>query len=410
MKTKTSISHLTGKEQNALHCIKKKIIEHLPPLLIFCFNSNITQSINRSSFTSKLREEDWNFSCNLLIVVPNDATIGNDTKKEVEELVEQFGKVNAFIHPLDFVIQQLKDGNLFFTWVRRNAIILYNKDNSLQLLPPPISKHQEYQQQAEQFFSENPNFENYLEKKIIPVSQPSIGSKEQSAIKKIPIDLDSRMQEQPRQLFPQNLSPEEIANPHLVISSFFREYGLQDAKKYISSWMTAVYEKVDWVRKSPNNLIYFTERLFRLIEAGWLINQMDNSKRLANLSLQYDMEKIDLMNPDLYCKTIFKESPWEYFPRNLNQKDYTNPYKVFPKFFKFHTLNEWKDELRNILQLALSNFDIEDSGEAINTLGYKKRLDKLVDACHLINVREFEWSDGQLIYKIYNAATNETKD
>jgi hypothetical protein len=88
-----------------------------------------------------------------------------------------------------------------------------------------------------------------------------------------------------------------------------------------------------------------------------------------------------------------------YFPRSLNQKDYINPYKVFSKFFRFHSLNEWKKELRNISHLALSNYDVEDSGEVINTLGYKKRLDKLVDACHLINVREFEWSGGQLILK-----------
>lgn len=416
MKTRTSINHLSGMEQNALRSIKKKIVERLSPLLIFCFNSSATQSVNRNCFSSDDRTEDWYFSCDLLIVVPDDLAIDSDTKKEVEESVEHFGKVRAFIHPLDFVVQQIKEENLFFAWVQCIGIVLYDKNNSLSLLPAPISNYKEYKAQAEQFYSEDLQFEKYLEKKIIPVSQPVNGNDKQAtigkeimdvAIKRIPVGLENRVNEVPGQLFPQNLSQEEIANPHLVIHSFFDEFGLQGAKKYISGWMAAVYEKENPVKRSPSNLIYFTERLFRLIEAGWLINQMDNSKRLANLSLQYDLEKIDFMDPVLYCNRLYKEMSWDIFPRSLSAKEYISPYRVFSKIFKFHSLSKWKDELRNILHLALSNCDIEHTGETINFLGYKKHLDKLVEASHLIDVREFEWSNNQLFLKVYNETATE---
>lgn len=221
---------------------------------------------------------------------------------------------------------------------------------------------------------------------------------------KIPINSDDSIHQKPQQLYPQNLSTAEMANPHLVIHSFFREYDLPGARKYISGWMNAVYSKTRWIKKNPANLLHFTERLFRLIEAGWLIDQMDNSKRSANLLLQYNTEKIELMNPRLYCKSIHKENPWDYFPRSLSQKNYINPYKVFSKFFRFHTLHQWKTELHTILHLALSDHGIEHSGESINILECKKGLDRLVDACHLIDVREFERSNGQLFLKVCESA------
>lgn len=411
MKTRTSINHLSGMEQNALHFIKKKMVERLSPLLIFYFNSESIQSVNRNCFSSNDRTVDWTFACDLLIVVPNELAVSGDIKKEVEKSVEHFGKVRAFIHPLDFVVQQLIEENLFFAWVRCIGIVLYDKNNSLLLLPAPISNYQEYKQQAEQFYSEDLQFGKYLEKKITPISRPVDGHSKQSAveknmisksIKRIPVDLENRMSELPRQLFPKNLSQEEIANPYLVINSLFADFNLHSAKEYIANLISAGYENVDCIKESPGNLIYFIERLFKLIEAGWLINQMDNSKRLANLSLQYDLEKINLMDPTLYCDTLHKESFWDSFPRNLDKTDYMNPYNVFSKVFDFHSLNEWKEKLRNILHLAFSNCDSEHVGGEINTLMCKKRLDELVEACYLINAREFEYSNGQTFIKIYN--------
>lgn len=406
MKTKTSISHLTGKEQEALHNIKKQVIEYLPPLLIFCFDSYSTQSISRSSFISEKRVEEWEFSCNLLIIAPNEASITQETKKEIEELVAPFGKANVFVHTLDFVAEKLNDNNLFFRWVQRNGILLYEKDNSCQKLPAAINMHKEYKEQAEQYFAQNPNFENYLDVQLISSEQSSEESELQLAIKTVAIDLKEAMEEMPLQNQIENLSPEHIANPYLAVNYFCRDFNLRDAKKYLNGWITAVFEKVSWIKKSPADLVYFTERFYQLLEAGWLISQKDNSKRLANLSLQYKVDEIDYMDPVLYSDRNYNVL-WEDFPRSLNKKEFINPYRVFSKIFKFQSLDEWKMELRNIYHLALTNIDVKHTGEAINTFGFAKRLNKFVEACQLINVREFEWSDGKLLLKIYNNTPNE---
>lgn len=406
MKSKTSISHLTGKEQKVLRNIKKKLIERLPPLLIFCFNSHSTQSVSRSDFITQTSVEDWEFSCSLLIILPDGATIDNETKKEIQDQVAPFGKVNVFIHRLNFMRQKLEDSNLFFTWVQHNAILLYNKDNSWQLLPTVIKK-QAYKEQAKEYFLQNPNFENYLDVKITPLGHMSTDNKKQPEIKKVPIDLPENRHGSPGHIFAQNLSPEQIVNPYLVINYFFRDYSLQDAKKHINGWMTGLYEKVNWIKKRPSDLIYFTERCFQLIEAGWLLSQKDNRNRLANLSLQYKPDEIDFMDPNLYCAAQFKASCWSYFPRFLNKKEFINPYKVFSKFFKFQSLEEWKTQLQNVFYLTLSGFDVDHTGETINTLGFTKRLNKFVEACQLINIREFEWSDGKLMLKINNGSPNE---
>ncbi|GAA3927451.1 hypothetical protein GO495_05390 [Chitinophaga oryziterrae] len=212
---------------------------------------------------------------------------------------------------------------------------------------------------------------------------------------------------QPHDFYPQNLSVSEIANPYMVANTFFHEYDLAYVKRTIASWMAAVYKAASWNHESPGNLVYFLERLFRLIEAGWLINQMDNSERLANLRLQYPEGEIDMMNPALYCKFVHKDYPWDYFPRNLTRKEFITPYKVFPKFFQFRTLSEWKEELHNILHIALTGDNMEATGDVIDVLAFKKHLDKLADACHLISVREFEWSNGEIIVKTINTINNE---
>ncbi|HEY4065172.1 MAG TPA: hypothetical protein VGM30_24900 [Puia sp.] len=171
MKAHSSISHFTAKEQNALHNIKNRIVDHVGPLIIYCFGSKARIYTQRSCFTTKKTKEEWDFSCDLLIIVPDDTIIGANTFKEVYQSTAPFGEVNVIIHPLDFVINHLKEGNLFFSWVHRSAIILYEKSNAIRLLPHRIASRIEYQQQAERFYLDKAIAINYLEVKLLPVGQ-----------------------------------------------------------------------------------------------------------------------------------------------------------------------------------------------------------------------------------------------
>lgn len=209
--------------------------------------------------------------------------------------------------------------------------------------------------------------------------------------------------------YPQNLSGEETSNPYLVITSFFVDFGLSHTKKTIARWMEAVNEQAAWNNGSPDNLLFYYEKIGQLIEAAWLINQADNTERLANLAVESEEKEINLMDPALYCGAKKFDSPWDQFPRSLSRKEFIRPYKVFRKFFKFLPLDEWKEELNATLHIALSNESMEDTGGTIDLMGIKKHLDKLVDACHLISVREFVWRDGEAILKTPNTGNNEEK-
>lgn len=215
------------------------------------------------------------------------------------------------------------------------------------------------------------------------------------------------MSQQPTDFYPVNLTAEEIANPHMVAFTFIQEYDTSSANAIIDSWMTAVYKTEIWNDDVPGNLVFFSERLLRLMEAAWLINQMNNGKRLANLLVEHQDEKINMMDPLLYCRPANLADAWDYFPRSLGRKEFINPYKVFSKFFEFHSLAEWKEDLHEMLNYALNDYGIESNGDVMDILSIKKYLNKLVDASYLINIREFEWVDGQLVVRSSNISTND---
>lgn len=161
-----NFSQLNSNEQNALHFIKKKIAEHIKPLLIFCWNSRVHYILQRNCFTAKQKTEESTFSCNLLVVMPKGALIYENMHEELSALTISYGTVHTIIHPIDFMSEKIKEHNLFFNWVHRSATLLYERDNALRQLPPPIPELEEYQRQADSYYSANPEMLSYLEEKL----------------------------------------------------------------------------------------------------------------------------------------------------------------------------------------------------------------------------------------------------
>src|SRR6185312_10554414 len=133
-----NFSQLNSNEQNSLHFIKKKIAEHIKPLLIFCWNSQINYSLQRNCFTTIQKTEAWTFSCNLLVVMPEGSEICENMHKEISDLTISYGTVHVIIHSIDFMSKKIKEHNLFFNWVHRSDTLLYERDNALRQLQPTI--------------------------------------------------------------------------------------------------------------------------------------------------------------------------------------------------------------------------------------------------------------------------------
>jgi hypothetical protein len=136
---KNYISQLNGKEQNAVHCIKKLIANQLNALTIYCFGCETNISIKRTAFIKKQFKEERQFACDLLIITPDAIVVDEEKRAEIQETIAHFGTVNMVIHPLGFVLRQMNEGNLFFSWVHKNGMLLYDRNNTTQLLPTPVA-------------------------------------------------------------------------------------------------------------------------------------------------------------------------------------------------------------------------------------------------------------------------------
>ena len=181
------ISQLNGKEKNALFCIKKLIAATIKPLVIYCYGCEVTVHTKRSAFITKQFKEERHFTCDMLIIMPDESVIDEEMKSEIQEMTAHFGHLNMLIHPLGFVLKQMNDGNLFFNWVRKNGMLLFERNATIQLMREAIGS--EYKQQAEQFYSSHPEMETYLEQRLQPVATAAPQKKSDPSIKPVEIRL-----------------------------------------------------------------------------------------------------------------------------------------------------------------------------------------------------------------------------
>lgn len=182
---KNYISQLNGMESNAIHCIKKLVASQLNALIIYCFGCKTNSVITRTAFIKRQLQEDRHFTCDLLVITPGYMQADEAKRAEVQEMVAHFGTVNMVIHPLYFVLKHMNDGNLFFNWVHKNGMLLFDRNNTSQLLPQPVGG--EYRPQAEAFYNNDPGMYNYLDVKWQPIVKP--GPANPPAVMQQPVEI-----------------------------------------------------------------------------------------------------------------------------------------------------------------------------------------------------------------------------
>jgi len=184
------------------------------------------------------------------------------------------------------------------------------------------------------------------------------------------------------------LSSDDITNPYRVISFYFSWSALPAQRSNIRQIIAASIKERHWSKGHPRILIHAGERLEKLIEAAYLI-QRDNDKVANNPSIiNPDEVRKDIVNPELYCGWAAMFFPWDYFPRHLTKEEYINPYKALRKFFKYRSLPEWKELIKELMDCALSPQSVYELGTYFNVIKVSTMLQKLIEAAHLIEVRE----------------------
>lgn len=167
---KNYIGQLNGKEQNAVYCIRKLIANQLNALIIYCFGSKTNVSIQRSAFTKSHFKEKREFTCDLLIITPDTMVVDEEKRSEIQEMIIHFGTVNMVIHPLSCVLRKLNEGNIFFSWVQREGLLLFDRNNSTQLLPAAVEGA--YRPQAAHYYLKDYAMNDYLDVKFQPIVKP----------------------------------------------------------------------------------------------------------------------------------------------------------------------------------------------------------------------------------------------
>lgn len=187
------------------------------------------------------------------------------------------------------------------------------------------------------------------------------------------------------------LSKEEMANPNLVIVGFFSFIALAQARGYITGMLKAAFSGDYWKERSPGSLLFFHQNLVRLIEGTHVI--ISNKEQFMGQdaippSVYRHAVNQSIIDPLYYAGWQSDSTAWDFFPRYITKNEFARPYSVFFKFFRYYNLQEWKEELEDILFHALSKGSVLDTSSGSDLLTIHIYLQKLIEAAHLIEVRE----------------------
>jgi hypothetical protein len=186
---------------------------------------------------------------------------------------------------------------------------------------------------------------------------------------------------------------EEITDPYQVIAEFFSAADLNSNRKIIKDLLFAANSEKIYNKDSPGDLLFHMKLFESLINAAYLINQEKKKSPL-------EIPNYELFNPNLYRGWDKDSTDWDFLPRTLSLKEYKDPYVVFKRFFKFMDLLTWKKDLQEVLDYALVKDSLFEAGVFIDCLSIYLHMTKLIEAAHLIDVRETYHIGGMIKNKV----------
>lgn len=186
---------------------------------------------------------------------------------------------------------------------------------------------------------------------------------------------------------------EPIEDPYQLIAEFFDSADIAYYRKHIKSIIQTAGSYNCWKKKDPGYLMDEFRLLESIINAAYLLNQQKKKDPLC-------IDPEDVFDPNLFVGWHGKLDAWDFFPRSLSFKEFANPYLVLKRFFRFQELAKWKQDLQCLLDYSLRSLNILEEEENINLFGLHSHLTKLVEAAHLIDVREVNHIGGRIKRRI----------
>ncbi len=182
-----------------------------------------------------------------------------------------------------------------------------------------------------------------------------------------------------------------ISDPYQVFAESFSMAGLAHLRSFIKKILHYAEANEIYRKESPCDALLCMRVIRSLIKAADRLKEKKNGPIIDSAE--------DVFNKKYYCSHYLTSSQWEDFPRFLSLKEFCNPYKVFKKFFKYQDTHAWLHDLQETVDCALSK-NIGELG--LEMIAIYSHLVKLVEAAHLINVREVTHIGGMLKNRFVN--------
>jgi len=201
-----------------------------------------------------------------------------------------------------------------------------------------------------------------------------------------------------------------------IISDFFNAYSLSHATALLFGSLQAANKGKIWKGRTSADLLYFFKKLEELLLASF--DLVNDSSRREGAMIENNAEGWFLTDYKNYCGWHVDSTPWDFFPRNLTQKEFLDPWKALKKITRYGSVDEWKEYLYEILYHAMARYSINE--EEINLLEVRLLLHKLLEASHLIEIRAIhededgsrpKWKDrAKILAKRQQAGTSPGND
>ena len=179
---------------------------------------------------------------------------------------------------------------------------------------------------------------------------------------------------------------QKIAGYYQIIHNFFDSYTIATVRGYLLTAIKAAESNRIWQRSAPADLLFLFDRLHALIPAVYGIVPTKCQRHTAMLPPKQPPSPAAY---DSYSRDFDDRQAWDNFPRSLSHKEFNNPYRALQKFTRWSTHKEWHQTLSIVLSYALGKASWADTGLEMQTLQIYELLVKMVEACHLIDLRSY---------------------
>ena len=181
----------------------------------------------------------------------------------------------------------------------------------------------------------------------------------------------------------------DVQHAYATIHDFFDAFGFTYAKKAIGTMLKAATREKLWKKSPPYSLVFYMENLSSLCSAAFTIIRESATRPVAIANASSPVEN---GHPDMSLRKYFVSdsqfsTAWNSFPRSLSAREYVNPYRALEKFTRYRAEIDWKWILKGCTEYALSNSSLDDAYPEFDVLAIRLHLLKLVEACHLLEVR-----------------------